>query len=187
MKKILFLSLFFCSLLSMAQNRVSVSPAPPMDRAVSGHYASWIKGGLSTYGGCNFPDVPCADGGQKVYFPIAYGASVQVPEGAVYLGGMNDAGSLSECVLINATDGTSTKMPSLPKALDNFAATYHDGMIWVAGGQTNGVPNKDVYVLPFLNKKKAWSIAATLPDECRLQPCISAQYCQHPICFLSLR
>ena len=175
MKKILFLSLFFCSLLSMAQNRVSVSPAPPMDRAVSGHYASWIKGGLSTYGGCNFPDVPCADGGQKVYYPIAYGASVQVPEGAVYLGGMNDAGSLCECVLINATDGTSTKMPSLPKALDNFAATYHDGMIWVAGGQTNGVPNKDVYVLPFLNKKKAWNIAATLPDECRLQPCIAVQ------------
>jgi hypothetical protein len=136
-------------MLGIAQNKVSVSPAQPLDKAVSGHYASWINGCLSTYGGCNFPDIPCADGGQKVYYPRAYGASVQVPDGAVYLGGMDATSSISECLFINATDGTSTSIASLPVALDNFAATYYDGTIWVAGGQTNGVPNKDVYALPF--------------------------------------
>ena len=176
MKRILFLPLILlCSLLCMGQNRVSVTPAMPMDNAVSGHYAAWQMGGLSTYGGCNFPDVPCADGGQKVYYPKAYGASVQVPGGAVYLGGMDATTSLSDCTFLSATDGSSTPIASLPKPLDNFAATYHNGMLWVAGGQTNGVPNRDVYSLPYPGNAAAWTLAATLPDECRLQPCVAVQ------------
>lgn len=159
----------------MAQNRVSVSSATPMENAVSGHYAAWTNGKLTTYGGCNFPDVPCAEGGQKAYYPKAYGASVQVPGGTVYLGGMNEKSSLDECSFINATDGTLTSIASLPKALDNFAATYYDGMLWIAGGQTNGVPNTMVYALPFPSEEKTWSIAATLPDNCRLQPCVAVQ------------
>ena len=146
-----------------------------MDNAVSGHYAAWQMGGLSTYGGCNFPDVPCADGGHKVYYPKAYGASVQVPGGAVYLGGMDATASLSECTFLSATDCSSTPIAPLPKPLDNFAATYHDGMLWVAGGQTNGVPNRDVYSLPYPGNAAAWTLAATLPDECRLQPCVAVQ------------
>ncbi|MBR5478406.1 MAG: hypothetical protein IKV19_08230, partial [Bacteroidaceae bacterium] len=181
MKRHIILSLLLlCSILGIAQNKVSVSPAQPLDKAVSGHYAGWINGSLSTYGGCNFPDIPCADGGQKVYYPRAYGASVQLPDGAVYLGGMDATSSLCECLFINATDGTSTSIASLPVALDNFAATYYDGTIWVAGGQSNGTPNKDVYALPFSSGKVkaengAWSKVATLPDECRLQPCVAVQ------------
>jgi N-acetylneuraminic acid mutarotase len=146
-----------------------------MDDAVSGHYAAWLMGKLSTYGGCNFPDVPCADGGQKVYYPQAYGASVQVPGGAVYLGGMNATSSLNECVSLSITDGKSTPIASLPKPLDNFAAAYHEGMLWVAGGQTNGVPNRDVYSLPYPGNATTWALAAILPDECRLQPCVAVQ------------
>ncbi len=175
MKRTLLLPLLLCSLLCMGQNRVSVTPATPMDNAVSGHYASWLMGKLSTYGGCNFPDVPCADGGQKVYYPKAYGASVQVPGGAVYLGGMDATASLSDCTFLSATDGSSTPIASLPKPLDNFAAAYHDGMLWVAGGQSNGVPNREVYSLPYPGNATTWTLAATLPDECRLQPCVAVQ------------
>ena len=175
MKRHLFLLLLLCSTLVIAQNKITVSPASPIDNAVSGHYASWTNGELSIYGGCNFPDVPCADGGQKVYYPRAYGASVQVPGGAVYLGGMDSTSSLSECLFINAIDGTSTPIASLPKALDNFAATYYDGTIWVAGGQSNGVPNDKVYALSFPGEGKEWTTVATLPDRCRLQPCIAVQ------------
>ena len=175
MKKLLLLPLLLCSLLCIAQNKISVSPAAPLEKAVSGHYAGWINNGLTTYGGCNFPDVPCADGGQKVYYPRAYGASVQVPGGVVYLGGMDANASLDECMFIDAIDGKSTQFESLPKALDNFAATYHDGIIWVAGGQTNGTPNKDVYSIAFPSDGKAWNIATTLPDACRLQPSMAVQ------------
>lgn len=175
MKKLLLLPLLLCSLLSMAQNRITVSPAAPLEKAVSGHYAGWIKGELATYGGCNFPDVPCADGGEKVYYPHAYGASVQVPGGVVYLGGMDATTSLCECMFISSADGSSTPFVSLPKALDNFAATYYNGMIWAAGGETDGVPNKEVYAIPFPCEEKTWSIAATIPDACRLQPCMAVQ------------
>ena len=175
MKKLLLIPLLLCTLLCMGQNRVSVTPSQPLDKAVSGHYAGWIMGQLSTYGGCNFPDVPCADGGQKVYYPKAYGASVQVPGGVVYLGGMDATTTFSECQVLNAKDGTTTPLAPLPKALDNFAATYHDGMIWVAGGQTAGIPNREVYALPYPGNAQEWTLAATLPDECRLQPCVAVQ------------
>lgn len=174
MKKRLFIPFLLCSMLCIAQNRVSVSPAGSLDRAVSGHYAGWIKGGLSTYGGTDFPDIPCADGGEKVYYPRAYGASVQVPGGAVYLGGMDATASISECLFINAKDSTTTQIPSLPKGLDNFAATYHSGTLWVAGGETDGIPNKEIYAMPF-PKGEAWNVVATLPDDCRLQPCMAVQ------------
>ena len=174
MKRFLFLSILFCSMVSMGQNRVSVTPDTPLSDAVSGHYAGWVNGQLSIYGGCNFPDVPCADGGQKVYYPIAYGASVQVPGGTVYLGGMDAEGSHSECKFLDV-DGNYLYFPSLPKPLDNFAAAYHDGMLWVAGGQSDGVPNKEVYSLSVLAPTSAWTVAATLPDECRLQPCVAVQ------------
>ena len=173
MKRLLFIPLLFCTLLCMAQNKVTVTPAKPLDNAVSGHYAGWTNDGLTIYGGCNFPDVPCADGGEKVYYPQAYGASVQVPEGTLFLGGMDAHGSLSVCTFINATDGASAPIESLPVGLDNFAATYYDGMVWVAGGQTNGVPNKEVFAMPYPNGK--WSTVATLPDACRLQPCAAVQ------------
>ena len=189
MKRYLLLPLLLCPLFCIAQNRVSVSPATPLDKAVSGHYAGWVNGKLTTYGGCNFPDVPCANGGEKVYYPRAYGASVQVPGGVVYLGGMDATASLDECIFINAADGTSGTFASLPKALDNFAATYYDGMIWVAGGSTNGTPNRDVYAIPFSggkrntenrkdgseNTRNEWITVATIPDECRLQPCVAVQ------------
>ena len=176
MKRHIILSfILFCSMLCIAQNRISVSPAQPMERAVSGHYAGWIQGELATYGGCNFPNVPCADGGEKVYYPRAYGASVQVPGGAVYIGGMDSTGSTGECNFINAADGASVQFASLPKPLDNFAATYHDGMLWLAGGQSNGMPNKDIYAIPFPSNDKEWTTVATLPDECRLQPCVTVQ------------
>ena len=174
-KSILFLSVLLCSMLGMAQNRVTVSPATPLDNAVSGHYAGWINGELSVWGGCNFPDVPCADGGEKVYYPRAYGASVQVPGGVIYIGGMDAMTAYAECTFYSDKDGQPTPLASLPKALDNFAATYHDGMLWVAGGQSQGIPNREVYALPYPSQSREWTVVATLPDECRLQPCMAVQ------------
>ena len=167
--------LVLCPLLCLGQNRVSVTATPPMRDAVSGHYAGWVMGKLWTWGGCNFPDVPCADGGEKKYYPMAYGASVQVPGGVVVLGGVDATQSYDKCVFYKSSDRNYIEMPALPKGLDNFAATYHDGMLWVAGGQSNGVPNKEVYSLPWPGNDEAWKVAATLPDACRLQPCVVVQ------------
>ena len=148
------------------QNNIVVSPAGEMERAVSGHFAGIVDGQLKTWGGCNFPDVPCAEGGQKVFYPKAYGASVAVPEGTVYLGGLNENGS---------DDSVSpASLPSLPKPLDNFAACYGADRIFVAGGQSNGNLNKDVFALDWPDGKE-WVKLCELPDSGRLQPCMAVQ------------
>ena len=183
-----FLLLFLSLGQSWAQNHIVVTPAGKMERAVSGHFAAIVDGQLTTWGGCNFPDVPCADGGQKVYYPKAYGASVAVPEGTVYIGGETPSDSpfrgrttsLSEVSFLPLSSPPKggvrggLALPSLPKGLDNFAACYGTDRIFVAGGQTDGVPNRDVYALDWPDGKE-WVKIATLPDEGRLQPCMAVQ------------
>ena len=186
----IFFSLFFG--LCYAQNTIIVSPAGEMERAVSGHFAGIVDGKLQTWGGCNFPNVPCADGGQKVFYPKAYGASVSVPEGTVYIGGLSPlpAPPLGECLNAAKTKsddeclfagmkyspkgGAERGLPPLPKGLDNFAACYGVERIFVAGGQTDGIPNRDVYALDWPDGKE-WVKLCELPDEGRLQPCMAVQ------------
>lgn len=177
MKKILLLLMVFCPLLCLGQNRVSVQSTPPLRNAVSGHAAGWIRDNLWVHGGCNFPDVPCADGGQKAYYPMAYGAGVQVPDGVVVIGGTDGQFSWKSCTFVDSEGRWHQDVPMLPQGLDNFAATYHDGLIWVAGGQSDGVPNRNVYRLewPCDTAVHRWRVAATLPDACRLQPCVTVQ------------
>src|SRR5574344_1650388 len=43
-------------------------------KGVSALYAGRIEGGFIMTGGCNFPDVAAADGGQKVYYKNIYQA-----------------------------------------------------------------------------------------------------------------
>ena len=193
-----FLLLFISIGQFWAQNHIVVTPAGKMERAVSGHFAAIVDGKLQTWGGCNFPDVPCADGGQKVFYPKAYGASVTVPEGTVYIGGQGplpapplgechnaaEIKSDNECLLVEMRHslplkgagnlGAGRGLPPLPKGLDNFAACYGTDRIFVAGGQTDGVPNMDVFALDWPNGKE-WVKIATLPDEGRLQPCMAVQ------------
>ena len=198
------LSALFCGL-SWGQNHIVVTLAGKMERAVSGHFAGIVDGQLTTWGGCNFPDVPCADGGQKVFYPKAYGASVTVPEGTVYIGGQGplpapplgecpnaaEIKSDNECLLVemrhSPKGGAGRGLPPLPKPLDNFAACYGVDRIFVAGGQTDGVLNRDVYALDWPDGKE-WVKIAALPSlspnpssesegdfNGRLQPCMAVQ------------
>ncbi len=162
----LFVLLFLILGLCQGQNNIIVTPAGKMERAVSGHFAGIVDDQLTTWGGCNFPDVPCADGGQKVFYPKAYGASVVVPSETIYIGGMDENGSDASV--------SPSNLPPLPKPLDNFAACYGMDRIFVAGGQTNDVLNRDVYALDWPDGKE-WVKIATLPDEGRLQPCMAVQ------------
>ena len=116
----------------------------PMRQAVSGHYAGWIQNQLWTWGGCNFPDKPCADGGEKKFYPQAYGASVQIGDGVLFLGGQCGPSSLTTCEFYPNSSNRVMCTP-LPIGLDNFAATYYDGTIYIAGGQSFGKPNRVIY------------------------------------------
>ena len=185
-----FIFLFLILGLCQGQNNIIVTPAGKMERAVSGHFAGIVDGQLTTWGGCNFPDVPCADGGQKVFYPKAYGASVAVPGETIYIGGASPLTPLRgegnkgsaiistpEVTFLPSSSGEGSgkgALPSLPKGLDNFAACYGTDRIFVAGGQTDGVLNRDVYALDWPDGKE-WMKLCELPDEGRLQPCMAVQ------------
>ena len=191
-KKTALFFVFFTLFLALCQgqNVITVTKDKDMPRAVSGHFAGIQDGKLVTWGGCNFPDVPCADGGQKVFYPKAYGASVTVPEGTVFIGGTSESGSEAETTFENSKSINSKfkkPLPNLPKPLDNFAACYGTDRIFVAGGQSNGVPNKDVYALDWPDGKE-WVKLCELPILTpnpspkgegnfygRLQPCMAVQ------------
>ena len=195
MKKIItiiYILFSLCIGICWGQNRIVVTKVGDMPRAVSGHFAGIQNDTLVTWGGCNFPDIPCADGGQKVFYPKAYGASVTVPEGTVFVGGaspltpLRGGGERGVQTIISTSEvsflpsspgewlGKGAGFSPLPKPLDNFAACYGADRIFVAGGQSNGVPNLDVYALDWPYGKE-WVKIATLPDEGRLQPCMAVQ------------
>ena len=201
-------------------NNASFLPLPALSafggQGVSGAFAGYIPKGFSVphdrvlvAGGCNFPDVPAAEGGQKVFYTdiyaialdgketwwragslpcaLAYGASVTTPEGLVCLGGTAD-GQKSEDFAVLLTLGTSGEaisqdLPSLPSALDNFAAAYGDGFIYVAGGLHNGIPNRKAFRLKWplpaswfeSQTGAAWEELPDVPGPARVQPAAAVQ------------
>lgn len=143
---------------------------------LSGLYAGEIDGTLYVAGGCNFPDKPVTEGGKKVFYsdvwklsdgnwtlagqlpePSAYGAYVATAEGLMILGGANDEGSMDSAWMLTA-DGV-TRLPALPRPLEQAAWCSYDGAIYLAGGMSCGTPSLEVFRL----KDGQWTVAATLP------------------------
>jgi len=190
MKRLLFLSFLLTFLLpSLATNNLYLTPAVGLQKDVSGHYAGLVNGELWTWGGCNFPTVPLAEGGTKQYYPIAYGASVVVSQGTVVIGGTAGTSSSRETFLMKNIDHRDHKtffsqydhsgrksLPSLPVGLHNHAAAYDEkeGYIYVVGGQTDDVPNQRVYRLAW-PKGKAWQLVGMMPDKARIQSVATIQ------------
>lgn len=161
-------------------NNAAFTPALPLSayggQGVSGAFVGVAKAPMSSgdrvfvAGGCNFPDVPAAEGGPKVFYTdifalgeeswqrvgslpcgLAYGASVTTPEGVVCLGGTSDGKKSEDFAELLTLDERgaviSRPVPPLPVSLDNFAAAYGDGYIYAAGGLHNGIPNRKAFRL----------------------------------------
>ena len=161
-------------------NDASFLPVPSLSafggQGVSGAFSGVAGDYVLVAGGCNFPETPAAEGGQKVFYTdiyaiaadaatpsagwsrvgslpcaLAYGASVSTPEGVVCLGGTSDGKKSEDFAALLTLDATgavvSSALPPLPVSLDNFAAAYGDGFIYAAGGQHNGTPNRKAFRL----------------------------------------
>lgn len=167
-------------------------------QGVAAAFSGMIDGELVVAGGCNFPDTSAADGGKKKFYSdiyalitddphgwghrgklpqaLAYGASVTVPEGIICIGGTHDGKTSERAVyLLNKTG--FTPLPSLPIGIDQMAAAYADGIVYVAGGQTDGLPNHIVYSLNYAKNAKRWEVIASVTADslARLQPCLAVQ------------
>lgn len=174
---------------------------------VSAPFAGVSSGQLLVAGGCNFPGKPAAEGGAKRYYneiyaldltgqtaaewcvigqlpkPLAYGASVTTPQGIVWIGGNNDKEASKEVFLINwqTAEGklSISKLPELPVAMDNFAATYADGQIYVTGGNQQQKPSNALYALRLTESGDGeWTRLPDFPGPARIQPVLTAQQSQ---------
>lgn len=170
-------------------------------KGVSALYAGVTDGQLLIAGGCNFPDVPVADGGKKVYYDgvyaselsgdtlfqwkqvgilpeaSAYGVTISTEKGLICVAGNTVARSLSDVIILSLRkDSLQTDtLPSLPVTMDNMAGALLGNTIYVVGGNQNGVPSSDMYSLDLSKPEQGWQKELAVPGNPRVQPVCVAQ------------
>ncbi len=166
-----------------------------LQKGVSASYAALVNGKLIVAGGANFPDKLGFEGGVKAYYdeilmyneeqnrwnvigklpePAAYGVSVSLSDGALWIGGNTATKSLSTCSKVTYDDVFEcTPFPSLPVTLDNFAGCSIDDKVFVGGGNANGKPSNKIF---YLNAKNdtTWAALPDFPGIPRVQPVMAA-------------
>lgn len=170
-------------------------------KGVSALYAGVLDGQLVMAGGCNFPHVPVADGGKKVFYdgiyaaPLsesatlewkeigklpeasAYGVAITTEKGLICVGGNTATHSLSDvfCLYLQNDVAKIDTLPSLPVTIDNMAGALLDDVIYIVGGNVNGVPSSGMYSLDLKNLSLGWQKGVDVPGNPRVQPVCAAQ------------
>ena len=172
------------------------------DKGVSACYCGVINGYLYIAGGCNFPDKPVAEGGKKRFYkaiyaaklnaegdrlewktvgqmpqPAAYGVSVTYENSLIFVGGNNETGGLTTAIRLRptATGMQQETLPSLPHALDNMAGAVVGHILYVVGGNCEGVATQKVWSLDLKNTaKEGWKEEPSIPGIARVQPIAAA-------------
>ena len=172
------------------------------DKGVSACYCGVINGYLYIAGGCNFPDKPVAEGGKKRFYkaiyaaklnaegnrlewktvgqmpqPAAYGVSVTYENSLIFVGGNNETGGLTTAIRLRptATGMQQEALPSLPHALDNMAGAVVGHILYVVGGNCEGVATQKVWSLDLKNTaKEGWKEEPSIPGIARVQPIAAA-------------
>lgn len=172
------------------------------DKGVSACYCGVINGYLYIAGGCNFPDKPVAEGGKKRFYkaiyaaklnaegnrlewktvgqmpqPAAYGVSVTYENSLILVGGNNETGGLTTAIRLRptATGMQQEALPNLPHALDNMAGAVVGHILYVVGGNCEGVATQKVWSLDLKNTaKEGWKEGPSIPGIARVQPIAAA-------------
>ncbi len=173
---------------------------PWINAGVSAAFAGVADGHLLRAGGCNFPGNPMATDAKKKFYagiynmtlhngvieskligtlpePMAYGAAATTPQGMVIVGGTTATEALATAWLINVNaegKAVCTPLPSLPATVDNCAAAYIDGKVYVAGGNVNGQPANELYALDMNRTADGWKALKSFPGNPRVQPVLAA-------------
>lgn len=184
---ILLLS-FVWSGLVFAEYKVYTTPVVPMSQPVSGHFYGELNGQLWTWGGYNYLVNKHTQLVEKNIQGYAMGASVEVPQGTVGVGGAYDGKtSLAEVFLSRRVThrensfsqwqydrGSRQTLPRLPKPLHNNVAVFDNGYIYTLGGLSDSIPNFDIYRLEWPNGT-AWEHIGTIPGKARVQSVAAVQ------------
>lgn len=169
------------------------------EQGVSAMFAGTSGGQIIVAGGCNFPDVPVAQGGKKRFYdgiytlpitehyegvwqrigslpkPLAYGAMVMWQDRLICIGGQNSEGGSTDVFSICYADSLIIELlPSLPVPVDNAYAALLGDDIYLVGGNADGNASAMLYHLSLTALDAGWQIAAQLPDGPRVQPVLAA-------------
>ena len=155
-----------------------------LQKGVSASYAALIDDNLLVAGGCNFPDKLGFEGGKKVFYDeillfnktqnqwqtigklpeaAAYGGSVAIPDGYLWIGGQTATNSLANCYKVQYSKEkalTLNSFPALPEPLDNFSGASVGSKVFVAGGNASGKASNKVFYINTATDKE-WK---QLPD-----------------------
>lgn len=180
------------------------SPESGITAGVSAAYAGLLADMVISAGGANFPNDPLgATSPKKLYAgiygasassltdgavpdwkclgqlpsPSAYGATAQLPDALVLIGGTDANGSLTRVLKLSVgTDGNLSvvPLPDLPCTMDNMNACALDGVIYVAGGNCDGKPSNTLLALDMADTAKGWQRLPDFPGNPRTQPAVAA-------------
>lgn len=145
---------------------------------------------LIASGGANFPDGLPWEGGKKIYsnkiyilkdgqwrlskqslpIPLAYGASVTIPEGVLVMGG-EDQKLTRDTVFLMRFNGSTDQIeivdyPPLPEPLAYSAAVLEDGFVYIVGGKNSKKSVNSLYRLS-LKEKSKWEKLNDFPGDPR--------------------
>ena len=184
---------------TMAQNHLRVSEIGGFPQSEAGYamgvsacFAGTIGNHIIMAGGCNFPD----NSGVKHYYkgiyaacwqadtlqwrcigtlpePVAYGATVDMGDSLLLIGGNNQEHSLRQVVSVKLDprgNAIVMRLPSLPVTVDNGAAAYAKGHVFVFGGNQNGKPSKALWSLSCSRPTSQWKSRKAMPGKPRVQP-----------------
>lgn len=165
-------------------------------KGVSALYAALAGQTLWMAGGCNFPHVPAAQGGQKAFYDgiytlaadspggprlvgrlpeaAAYGVGLPVAGGLLCIGGLSGSGPLARVILLGP-DATGlgvemTELPPLPAATDNMGGALLGRRVYIVGGNAGGRPTCAMYSLHLDSLAAGWRSEPSLPGPPRVQP-----------------
>ena len=166
-------------------------------KGVSATFAALIEGKLIVGGGANFPDKLGFEGGSKAFYdeillydeaveewklighlpsPSAYGVSVPLSDGALWIGGNNAEASLNSTYHISLTPNNEVMIKpfvSLPVTMDNFSGCSIGDMVFVAGGIVNGQPSNSIYSINTKTDTE-WIKLPDFPGIPRVQPVLAS-------------
>lgn len=168
------------------------------EKGVSACYGGYLNDYLIMAGGCNFPDIPAAQGGKKKYYqgiyaarvsssatlhwkkvgnlPVeaAYGVSISTENGIFCIGGNNNQSSIQSVFKIQwdkkGKDISIESLPSLPYSLDNMTGSFVGNYIIVAGGNCDCKPSNRAFCLNLKSTSEGWKELPSFPDAARVQP-----------------
>lgn len=175
---------------------------PGIEQGVSAAYAALSGHTLWMAGGCNFPEVPAAEGGKKRFYQgiyladiatdtllqwrqagllpqaAAYGVAVATADGMVCVGGTGEQGALATAYRLRlSAEGDSIvteTLPSLPFTLDNATGTLSGQTLYVAGGNADGRPSNILMALDLTQPEAGWRRLPDFPGPPRTQAVCAA-------------